>query len=281
MSVAYRIINVPNLFSEGVDSGAEPTPLRLRAAREKLMGESFGERCARATRVALAMAAPRRLLSALVFAELMARDRAVGAAALPDPTSAHPRPGGFCGAASDISPSTLMQAYAQGLHARAPLGAASWWSPATRRLRDLRPAPADSPLARAVFDSDADAIVARCAAAAARRDPLTALTPALKGAHARLLDRGYAHAWSVEGAAGYGVVIGGFFIALGLAGEREAARRAILALEDELRRRHFRTLDITFVIDALGADFGEPTPRAAYLDLLAQSPNTDCAVRWR
>ena len=279
MTVAYRITNVPSLFSEGVDYGVEPTPLRVRAARERTLAESLGEQVARVARASLAMASPKRLVSALAFFELMARDRAVGAATLPDPVAAQPRPSGFCGAAADISPSTLMQAYAQGLHARAPMGPASWWSPATRVLRDPREA-ADAP-SRAVFDTDADAIVARCAAAAMRRDPLSALTPALKRAHARLLDRGYAHSWSVEGAAGYGVPIGGFFIVLGVAGERDAARRSILALEDELRRRNFSTLDVTFVADAVGVDFGAQASRDHYLDMLAQSPDADCAVRWR
>ncbi|QLP98223.1 MAG: hypothetical protein HZY79_13795 [Rhodoblastus sp.] len=281
MSVAYRITEVPGLFSEGVDCGSEPTPLRLRAARERLLGESLGARAARMARVGVAMASPRRLLNALAFFELMARDRAVGAAALPDPCAALPRPDGFCGAAPDISATTLMQAYAQGLHARAPFGAASWWSPATRRLRDLRAAPAASPDMTASFDNDADAIVARCALAALRRDPLTALTPDLKRAHALLLDRGYAHAWRVAGAQGYGLAIGGVFIVLGLDGAHEAARGAIAALEAELRRRNFRLLDVTFVVDALGADFADPTPRAAYLDMLAQSPDASAAARWR
>lgn len=280
MSVAYRIAEVPTLFSEGVESGAEPTPLRLRAAREALLGESVAARAARLLRVGLAMAAPRRLLAVVPYLELMARDRAVGAAALPDPASALPRPDGFCGAATDISPGTLMQAYAQGLHARAPFGAASWWSPSLRRLRDLR-LPAAGAAPAAVFDTQTDAAVARCADAALRRDPLAALTPDLKRAHARLLDRGYAHAWRVEGAEGYGLVIGSIFIVLGLAGEGEAARRAMLALEGELRRRNFCTLDVTMVADALDPSFAAPVARAAYLDMLAQSPSCDCAVRWR
>jgi leucyl/phenylalanyl-tRNA--protein transferase len=281
MSVAYRITDVPGLFSEGVESSADQTPLRLRAHRERLLGETLRARLARLTRVGLAMSSPRRLLNALAYLELMARDRAVGAAALPDPAAALPRPDGFCGAAADLSPSTLMQAYAQGLHARAPFGAASWWSPPLRRLRDLSAPCEHAPVADAVFDSQSDAVVAACALAALRRDPLCALTPDIKRAHARLLDRGFAHAWRVDGAQGYGVVIGGVFIVLGLAGEREAARRAILALERELRRRNFRTLDLTFVADAIGPVIGAPMKRADYLDMLAHSPNVDCAVRWR
>ena len=281
MSVAYRISHIPGLFSEGVDTGAEPTPLRLRAHRERLLGETLRARFARLARVGLAMASPRRLLNLLVYLELMARDRAVGAAALPDPAAALPRPDGFCGAAADISPATLVQAYSQGLHARAPFGAASWWSPSVRRLRDLSAPCEDAPGLDALFDSQSDAVIAACARDALRRDPLGAMTPDLKRAHARLLDRGFAHAWRIAGAQGYGLVIGGFFIVLGLAGEREAARRAVLALERELRRRNFSTLDLTFVADALDPGAGVETPRDVYLDMLAQSPNADCAVRWR
>lgn len=280
MSLAYRISEVPTLFSEGVDYGCEPTPSRLRALRERLLGEAVGEQVNRLSRVALAMASPRRLLSLLVYLELMARDRAVGAAALPDPAAAQTRPEGFCGAAPDISPTTLMQAYAQGLHARAPFGAASWWSPRSRRLRDLSACADDGPVKNASFDTQHDAVIARCAFDALRRDPLAALTPDLKRAHAGLLDRGYAHAWRVPGAEGYGVVIGSVFIVLGLAGEREDARRAARALEQELRRRRFAALDVTFVADALGDDFGESVERADYLDMLAKSPNCDSAVRW-
>lgn len=280
MSVAYRITEVPGLFSEGVDSGAEPTPTRMKAAREQLLGESLAARAARMTQVGLAMASPRRLLNALAYLEMMARDRAVGAASLPDPAAALPRPDGFCGAAADISPTTLMQAYAQGLHARAPFGAASWWSPPMRRLRELRGAHADAQGEAAVFDNDADAIVARCAAAALRRDPLTALTPDLKRAHARLLDLGYAHTWRIDGAEGYGVAIGGVFIVLGFAGDRAAGGRAIAALEGELRRRAFCLLDVTFVAEALDADCGAATPRADYLNMLAQCPDAHGAARW-
>lgn len=280
MSVAYRIANIPGLFSEGVDPG-EPTPLLLRASREATIGESVLGRLARLARVAFAMSEPRRLVATPAYVELMLRDRAVGAATLPDAASALTRPEGFCGAAIDLAPATLVQAYGQGLHARAPLGAASWWSPPTRLMRDLR-ASAQAPFVEGgVFDTECDAIVARCAAAALRRDAASALTPDLKRAHLRLLDRGYAHSWRAGGAEGYGLVIGGVFIVLGVTGDKATARRAIVALEQELRRRRFAWLDVTFVARATGRDFGVETTRAATLDLLAQCPQADAATRWR
>jgi leucyl/phenylalanyl-tRNA--protein transferase len=281
MTVAYRIANVAEMFSEGVGSDIEASPQRLRAARETLFGESPGARARRVARVIARMATPRHMMTALTYVDVMARDRAVGAAALPDPAAALPRPDGFCGAALDISPTTMMQAYAQGLHARAPLGAASWWSPAKRMLRDLLAHETVASVERPEFDSHCDAVVARCAAAAMARDPMAALTPALKHAHARLLDRGYAHSWRLGEAEGYGVVMGGFFTLLGLAGEAAATRRGLLALEAELRRRNFRVLDATFVSAAIGADYGEATARADYLEALTHSPSCDRAVRWR
>jgi Leu/Phe-tRNA-protein transferase len=280
MSVAYRIANIPGLFSEGVDPG-EPTPLLLRASREATIGESVLGRLARLARVSLATFEPRRLVALPAYVELMLRERAVGAATLPDAASALTRPEGFCGAAIDLAPATLVQAYAQGLHARAPASAASWWSPPTRLMRDLR-APAQAPFVEgSVFDTDSDAIVARCAAAAMRRDAATALTPDLKRAHLRLLDRGYAHSWRAGGAEGYGLVIGGVFIVLGVTGDKATARRGLVALEQELRRRRFSWLDVSFVARATGRDFGVETPRAAALESLAQCPDSEGSARWR
>jgi Leu/Phe-tRNA-protein transferase len=279
MSLAYRLHNVPGLFSEGVDPQDDAAPLRLRSARARLFGDGAGGRFARAARVMGALIVSGRVVALPAYLELMARDRAVGAAALPDPRSAMSRPDGYCGAASDLAPTTLLQAYSQGLHARAPLGPATWWSPPRRLLRDLRQPPTPD-AAPAQFDLACDAIVAECARAAARRDALEAMTPALKTAHARLLDRGYAHAFRVEAACGYGVVVGRIFVVLGLSGSASAAVRAIDALDAALRGRRFATLDLSFVRNALPSGAGREVSRADYLDMLDANPEADSSARW-
>lgn len=280
MSLAFRLQNVPGLFSEGIDSQDGAAPLRLRCSRERLFGESAAARIMRGAQVFVALTLTGRVVALPAYLELLARDRAVGAATLPDPRSAMTRPDGFCGAASDLAPTTLVQAYASGLHARAPLGPASWWSPQQRLLRDLRepPAPAAIP---AQFDQDCDAIIARCAEAAISRDALEALTPDLKFAHARLLDRGYAHAFRYGEACGYGVVVGRIFVVLGLAGDKDQSARAVDALDGALRGRRFATLDLTFVREALPQGAGREISRDAYLAMLDANPEADSSARWR
>jgi Leu/Phe-tRNA-protein transferase len=280
MSLAFRLQNVPGLFSEGVDAQDDATALRLRSARQSLFGENAGARLDRVAGGLAALLASGRIIALPAYLELMVRDRAVGAAALPDPRAPLNRPDGYCGATADLAPVTLAQGYSEGLHCRAPIGPASWWSPASRTLRNLREPPVPAPVA-GQFDRNCDAIIADCARAAAQRGALEALTPALKHAHARLLDRGFGHAFQAGEACGYGVVVGRIFVVLGLAGAPQEAAKAIDALDCELRRRRFATLDLTFVKSALPEGSGFETPRDAYLAMLDANPDADSSARWR
>ena len=279
MSVAFRVNNIAGLFSEGIESGSERTPLRLRSEREKLFAESLGGRLARIGRGLAALADPRRLVALPAYVEIMLRDRAVGAAALPDPASAMTRPEGFCGAASDLAPTTLVQAYSQGLHARAPFGPASWWAPARRFVRSLPAAACAAPEAR--FDLDCDRAIALSAQAAAGRAPLDAASPILRYAHARLFDRGYAHCFDTGTAGGYGLAIGRAFVVLGLYGAPADAAHAFAALEGELARRRFNLVDLTFVRALLPDLACETMSRDAYDRMLDANPDGERAARWR
>ncbi|MBK9082809.1 MAG: hypothetical protein IPL88_12380 [Rhizobiales bacterium] len=235
---------------------------------------------ARIGRGLAALGDPRRLVALPAYVEIMLRDRAVGAAALPDPASAMTRPEGFCGAASDLAPTTLMQAYSQGLHARAPFGPASWWAPVRRLVRAIPASAAAAPEAR--FDLDCDHAIALSAEAAARRAPLDAASPILRHAHARLFDRGYAHCFATSAAAGgYGLAIGRAFVVLGLYGEPADAAGALAALEGELARRRFALVDLTFVRALLPDLACETMSREAYDRMLDANPDGERAARWR
>ncbi len=281
MGVAFRLNNVAGLFSEGVESDHAPTPTRLRIERERLFGENPLQRAGRVARALAAIAVPRRLVATPAYLEILARDRAVGAAALPDPAAALDRPRGYCGAAADLAPTTLIQAYAQGLHASAAIGPATWWAPPVRRVRPVVSPRSDAP--SAAFDCDCSTVIARAAAAAARRSALSALTPALKFAHARLADRGFVHCWRVGAeSGGYGVAVGRVFILLGVyAPDAGAACRSLSALEAELARRCFSLLDISFCRRAFGDLPALEMSRAEYNRMLDCNPDGDRAPRWK
>ncbi|MBL8590132.1 MAG: hypothetical protein JNK46_16485 [Methylobacteriaceae bacterium] len=281
MSAAFRLNNIASLFSEGVETGVEQTPAALRSAREQAFGENIFARARRILRAAAAMARPRRLVGAPAYLEILARDRAVGAAALPDPAAALSRPEGYCGAAADLAPTTLVQAYAQGLHARAPVGPATWWAPPARRIRPILPVAGLAPPAR--FDQDCTGIIARACDAAAARDPVEAATPALKHAHARLADRGFVHCWRTgPDCGGYGVAVGRVFILIGVfAPSGAAAQESLAALEAELGRRRFSLLDVTFCLSAFDDLSTLEMSRAEYGRMLDVNPDGDRAARWR
>lgn len=281
MGVAFRLDNIAGLFSEGVESDAAPTPARLRMERGRLFGENPLQRARRIGRALLAIAAPRRLVATPAYLEILARDRAVGAAALPDPAAALDRPRGYCGAAADLAPTTLIQAYAQGLHASAAIGPATWWAPPVRRVRPIVAPRSDTPAAR--FDCGCSDVIALSSAAAARRFALHATTPALKHAHARLADRGFVHCWrTCDASGGYGVAVGRVFILLGVfAPDPASACRSLSALEAELARRRFSLLDITFCRRAFGDLSALEMSRAEYNRMLDSNPDGDRAPRWK
>lgn len=277
MSAMLRCAHVPGLFSEGVEDMPAERPSRAMR-RERVFAETRRQRARRIAKVARACLTPRRLTGLLPMLDLFLRDWIVDAAALPDPALALSRPGGLCGAARDLSPNRIIEAYTLGLHARAPAGPITWWAPARRQIV----LPADGAIAADLhLDRDAAHVMALCARDALETRPLQAVSPQWLRAQARLADAGFIHAFSAGEAGGYGLALGRVFIMLGVHGARPALRVAFRAFEAELAARNFAMIDVSFVSETLAGVDLHVMERAAYNAMLAVNPDNGKPGRWR
>lgn len=159
-------------------------------------------------------------LAKLCFDELLAPDYAI-----PDPERTLTNPRGLAGIAHELSPSTLMAAYRQGLFPLAHLPPMKWWSPPERSVLFFDELHIAKRLRRQMrqgrytvtFDRDFEGVIVACAAARAGRWHLTWITPRLMRAYAELFDAGFVHSfevWNERGelaGGGYGVAFGGAF----------------------------------------------------------------------
>ncbi len=131
----------------------------------------------------------------------------------------------LAGIVTDLSASTLLEAYRRGLYTSGQVGPLLWTLPLDRcvlRFRDFHIGKDVRRLMRqaryrVTFDRAFDKVISCCARANRGRWRPTWITPRIMRAYAELHDAGYAHSYEVWNAkdelvgGGYGVAIGGIF----------------------------------------------------------------------
>ena len=202
---------------------------------------------------------------------------------------------GFVGIGGDLSPRTLLRAYADGVFPWYNEGdPILWWSPDPRTVIELADgaAPGGTPgygglhvsrrLARTIRSGRFRVTVDRCFEAVMRacgenRDGGTWVTPDMLAAYAEMHRLGHAHsveAWAGEELAGgvYGLAVGGLFAAESMFYRvTDGSKVALAALVARLRERGFMLLDVqmkTAHTERLGAT---DVPRAEYLRRLREA----------
>ncbi len=295
MSFNIRASQVGNLFSEGVEPAAAPTPRERRKRRETLFEETLSQSLRRRVRAVARALRPDRIASLPSNLDFVLRERAIKPAGLPDPAQALSRPDGLCGMVVDATPDLVMEAFARGLFPRADCGPLKYWSPARRMT--ARPSNLKQPKAarrllrgdnlRFALDADFDATIAAYAHARGGWRSGGLLSPRSLHLLASLADFGCAHAIDVEDIGGrrvagaFGVAVGKVFVTLGAFGvDMDHADAAIVVLNRHLRAKGFALHD--FAGDANVERLGfTPMSRAEYLALLAANPGFESAGRWR
>lgn len=130
------------------------------------------------------------------------------------------------GIAGDLSPHTLMDAYASGLFPHGHFGPVKWFSPVDRAVVPLDDFHISSRLRsmmrqgryRVTFDQNFEDVIKGCAGRRQGRPHLTWITPRIMRAYARLFDEGHVHSfevWNKDGdlaGGGYGVAVGRVFV---------------------------------------------------------------------
>lgn len=158
-------------------------------------------------------------LARIWFSDLLAPKTAVAELAIPQGSCE------FAGIVHNLSPSTLVAAYARGLYPKSHFGPLKWTSPAERcvlffdeyhipkRLRRLM----RQGKYTVTFDRDFEGVIKTCAGKREGRWHVTWITPRIMRAYAALYDAGYAHSfevWNEHGklaGGGYGVAVGRIF----------------------------------------------------------------------
>ncbi|MBA4062387.1 MAG: leucyl/phenylalanyl-tRNA--protein transferase [Isosphaera sp.] len=201
---------------------------------------------------------------------------------------------GFVGLGGDLSPRTLLRAYADGVFPWYNEGdPILWWSPDPRAVVELADGAAGGTpgygglhvsrrLARTVRSGRFRVTVNRCFGAVMRacgenRDGGTWVIPEMVAAYAEMHRLGHAHsveAWAGDDLAGgvYGLAVGGLFAAESMFYRvTDGSKVALAALVGRLRERGFALLDVqmkTAHTERLGAT---DVPRAEYLRRLREA----------
>lgn len=144
---------------------------------------------------------------------------------LPFASAADDAADGLCGVADDLSPATLSEAYARGLHPFAHVGPVKWWSPASRTVLFFPEYHIAKRLRRQMrsdgytvtFDRAFREVVRACARPRSGKLALTWITPRIVRAYAEAHEAGLAHSfevWNAQGelvGGGYGLAFGDVF----------------------------------------------------------------------
>jgi leucyl/phenylalanyl-tRNA---protein transferase len=197
-------------------------------------------------------------------------------------------PDGFVGVGGDLSPRTLLRAYAEGVfpwfNEEDPI---LWWSPDPRAIIELQPGP-DSKydgvhvprrLARTIRSGKFRVTVNRCfdsvmAACGERRDGGTWVTPDMRAAYSELHRIGHAHSvetWVDGNLAGgvYGVTIGALFAAESMFYRvADGSKVALVSLVNRLQERGFTLLDVQMTTPHTERFGAFNIPRTDYLQRL-------------
>ncbi|HVL73836.1 MAG TPA: leucyl/phenylalanyl-tRNA--protein transferase [Beijerinckiaceae bacterium] len=195
----------------------------------------------------------------------------------------------------EISPETLLKAYAAGIFPMAEDAddpSLFWVEPRERGVLPLDGFHVPRRLARTVradpfevrVDHDFDAVVAGCSAASPGRER-TWINARIRRLYGELFDLGHCHTvecWRDGRLAGalYGVRLGGAFFGESMFHrERDASKVALVHLAARLRRGGFRLLDAQFVTDHLARFGAVEVPRRVYKRLLREA--IEARAEWR
>jgi leucyl/phenylalanyl-tRNA--protein transferase len=196
----------------------------ILSRREVLFRESALEKCQRVVFGTAWALRPVRAKKLLPLARLWLSDLISPRQGLPD-ANVPPSMDEFAGIARDLSPRSLVVAYASGLFPMGHFGPLKWMSPRercvldfenfhiSRRLRSLM----RQDKYTVTFDQDFEGVIKACAGKRPGRFHLTWISPRIMRAYAELYDAGYAHSfevWNRDGelaGGGYGVALGGVF----------------------------------------------------------------------
>ena len=214
--------------------------------------------------------------------------------AFPDPRYASRE--GLVAVGGDLSPQLLLSAYGHGIFPwfdddRGPV---LWWSPDPRAVL----APADMRISRSLakrlrrrdysvtMDTDFAAVVEGCAAP--RNGGGTWITPAMRGAYARLAELGFAHSvetWRDGALVGglYGVSLGRMFFGESMFSRRADASKVALAhLARQLAAWKFELIDCQIINNHLKSLGARPMRRTEFLDRLGRNRRISTRRhRWR
>jgi leucyl/phenylalanyl-tRNA---protein transferase len=283
-----RLAEMATLFSMGM----EPPPPISPSARRQLRSRMFRERPLdqarryfKAARAALLRDGFGGCLRAI---ELLAREKSIGAAGLPDPTRALASPDGLCGVADDLSVGTIMDAYERGLYPSAHIGPMKWWAPSHRAI--IPPATLAQRLGDIIGDRYAGITVAfdqdfESALCNERLEQPT--PPRLKWAFARLFDAGFAHSFDIVAptgeriGGGFGVAVGRVFVIEAMQFKDRASTEAgLAALARGLAARDFAWIDAKRLTPDLARCGFDETPRIGYVARLKAALGRGKVGRW-
>jgi leucyl/phenylalanyl-tRNA--protein transferase len=217
------------------------------------------------------------------LAKLWLADLAAPSRALPDP-NVPAEMDEFAGMVHDLSPETLVAAYASGLFPKGHFGPLKWSSPPERCVLELKDFHVSRRLRsmmrqekyRVTFDEDFEAVIKACAGPRTGKWHLTWITPRIMRAYAALYDAGHAHSfevWNRDGAlagGGYGVAVGGvFFIESQFSRETNSSKIGFSVLNWHLAKWGFALSDNKLPTPAVLQMGFRTIPRSAFLRRLA------------
>jgi leucyl/phenylalanyl-tRNA--protein transferase len=206
------------------------------------------------------------------------------------------QPNGLLAAGADLSPSRLLDAYAQGIFpwfgSEDPL---LWWSPDPRMVLYVRELRIARSLRRTIrsarfhvtLDTAFPAVIEGCAEPRPGQDG-TWITPEMSAAYCRLFELGHAHsveAWAGNRLAGglYGVGIGRMFFGESMfSRESDASKVAFVHMVAQFGRWGLPLVDCQMPTSHLASFGAREIPRTDFLDLVQQLVHEPAPPRpWR
>lgn len=201
----------------------------------------------------------------------------------------------LAGIADDLSPPTLMQAYARGLFPHGHFGPVKWFSPVNRAVLRLNDFHISSRIRSKMrqgryhitFDRDFEGVIKACAGRRQGRWHLTWITPRIMHAYAKLFDEGHVHSfevWNQDGelvGGGYGVAIGCVFVIESqFFRESNASKIGFSVLAWHLAKWGFALCDNKWLTPTTAQMGFEEVPRADYLRQLPALATALRPGRW-
>jgi leucyl/phenylalanyl-tRNA--protein transferase len=192
------------------------------------------------------------------------------------------QPNGLLAAGADLSPSRLIEAYAQGIFPwfgrEDPL---LWWSPDPRMVLYVRELRISRSLRRVIrsarfrvtLDATFAAVIAGCAEPRPGQDG-TWITPEMNDAYCRLFEMGHAHSvevWSGDRLAGglYGVALGRMFFGESMfSRENNASKVGFVHMVAQFGRWGMPLIDCQMPTSHLASFGAREIPRSEFLDLV-------------